>query len=109
MGTAPKLPSNFLANKLENCSPQVLMADVEERGWGGAGGNTPQDGQWGSSNPGGPGVRAPCCSQTPHCDGWGKDPGREALDPPLSLTEVRRNTQITRGDWEGEMLPAFQT
>ena len=66
---APKLPSNSLTNKFENCSPQVLMADVEEWGWGGAGGNAPQEGQWGSSDPGGLKVRGHCCSRTPRCMG----------------------------------------
>ena len=35
----------------------------------------------------------------------GKDPGGAASDPPPSLTKVRGNSQITRGVWEGAMLP----
>ena len=66
------------------------MADVKERGWSGAGGNTAPREDSGApviledSRCGDPAAAGPHAA----CVG-GKDPGRAALDPLLSLTEVR--------------------
>lgn len=66
------------------------MADVEEWGWGGAGGNAPP-----RKDSGAPVILEDSrCGDTaaagPHAAWVGsKDPGRAALDPLLSLTEVR--------------------